>query len=244
MSLELNPVFEAPGLQLGPVFDVSGPPTFVSFTATATGGTVVYSGAVTHYRVNGGAAIAIPASPFTFAGLSPNTEPHTVQLSGDGGSTWPASWTFGTLNPGTGGADAPTGLPPGIAESSELALALLQALPVGVAVESDTALALPLVLPPGVAVETSIAFALASSGTVQAAEELDEALPLALVSAGGPGVAVETDQALALLLIVGPGIAVETDTAVALSSPARQVPGAPRRRATNLSTGRRPANLA
>lgn len=106
--LELTPVFEAPGLQLGAVFDVSGPPAFVSVEPSANGATVTYTGAANRYRVDGGAAVVVPSNPFSFFGLSPNTEPHTVELSNDGGATWPASWTFGTTNPGTGTGDIPS----------------------------------------------------------------------------------------------------------------------------------------
>lgn len=85
----------------------------VSVAPTATGATVAYVGAGTHYRVNGGAIVALPASPFTFSGLAPNSEPNTVELSSDGGSTWTAPWTFGTLNPGSGGGELdPSLIPP------------------------------------------------------------------------------------------------------------------------------------
>lgn len=98
-------VFSGGALAGGTVYEL-GIPAIVSVTPTSTGAVVAYTGLVTHYRVDGGAAVAVSSSPFTITGLTPNTAPHTVELSGDGGATWPDSDTFGTLNPGSGGGTA------------------------------------------------------------------------------------------------------------------------------------------
>ena len=107
MSLELNPVFEGSGLQLGPVFDVTGVPTIGTIVSGDTTLTIPYTGAVTHYRVyalgSGAPAwISAPPSPIVFTGTS-NTE-YQVEVSGDG-STVADSEQAGTNNPGTGGGE-------------------------------------------------------------------------------------------------------------------------------------------
>lgn len=107
MSANWAPLFVASAPAWQPLFG-SGVLTIESVTPTTTGATVAYSGTATHYRVDAGAAVAVPSNPFTFAGLAPNTEPHTVELSGNGGSSWTDAWTFGTTNPGAGSGDIPT----------------------------------------------------------------------------------------------------------------------------------------
>lgn len=107
MSANWAPQFAAGAPAWQPLFG-SGVLGIDSVVPTTTGATVTYSGTATHYRVDGGAAVAVPSNPFTFAGLAPNTEPHTVELSGNGGSSWTAPQTFGTLNPGAGGGTIPT----------------------------------------------------------------------------------------------------------------------------------------
>lgn len=106
MSLELNPVFEAPGLQLGPVFNVSGVPTIGTITPTADGCVFTHSGGGTHYRIfvlagSPGAWVSLPASPVTVTGLTANTE-YTLQLSADASTVADAA-DWGTTNPGVGG---------------------------------------------------------------------------------------------------------------------------------------------
>lgn len=190
MSLELVAVFESPGLQLGPVFDVSGPPAFLSVSPTTTGATVAYTGAVTHYRVDGGSAVAVPSNPFTFAGLAPNTEPHTVELSGDGGSSWPVTWTFGTLNPGAGGGEIPTG----IHAASALQFSLVGTAAGSAAVRAASSVAVQLAGSsqagaggfPGLSAASSITFTLsaASSGVVGSLPPVAAASAAALQLAG------------------------------------------------------------
>lgn len=84
-------------------------PVITDITAAATSIVVTWSGAATHYRINGGATTALPdgTSPDTISGLTSNTEYNTpgLQLSGDGGSSWSAAVAFGTTNPGTGGGE-------------------------------------------------------------------------------------------------------------------------------------------
>lgn len=106
MSLELNPVFEAPGLQLGPVFNVAGVPAIDSITPSDTSVTFTYSGPATHRRVYAlagvaGSWVSIGASPVTITGLAANTE-YTLEISANG-STVADSENFGTTNPGGGG---------------------------------------------------------------------------------------------------------------------------------------------
>lgn len=72
----------------------------VSITATDTTAEVAYSGTASHYRLDGGSAVSLGASPYTITGLTANTE-YTLEI-GDG-STWYDSATFGTDNPGEGG---------------------------------------------------------------------------------------------------------------------------------------------
>jgi hypothetical protein len=82
-------------------------PAITSITPAATSAAVAWTGTATHYRINGGGALAMPdgTSPDTITGLTVNTEYSApgLQLSGDGGATWSAAVTFGTLNPGAGG---------------------------------------------------------------------------------------------------------------------------------------------
>jgi len=112
MSLELNPVFEGSGLQLGPVFDVTGVPTIGTVTAGDTSLSFVYTGPATHYRVfllggSPGSWVSIPASPVSVTGLTANTE-YTIQISGNG-STVADEESAGTNNPGTGGGELTPG---------------------------------------------------------------------------------------------------------------------------------------
>jgi hypothetical protein len=107
MSLELNPVFEAPGLQLGPVFDVSGVPTIGIITPTADGCVFTHTGGGTHFRITPldtgvpRAAQSLPASPVTLTGESANRE-FRLEV-GPNATTWSDSEEWGTLNPGVGG---------------------------------------------------------------------------------------------------------------------------------------------
>lgn len=205
---------------------------------------VTHSGGATLWRVNGGTASALGVSPATITGLEPGEQYDTPGLQiGIDGSVWSAGFAFGTENPATGGGGPVTELPIGRADSSETALALAIVMPIGVAEESEAAFALVPVLVPGIALESEEALALTEGFTIGAAESSEVAL--ALLQALQPGVAEEWSQAYGLTLINVPGLAVESEQAFALTMPGRAaVAGAPRRRAINLSQGRRPANLS
>jgi hypothetical protein len=161
----------------------SSAPAIVALVPTASGATVTYSGTVTHYRVNGGTAVAVPSNPFTFTGLAENTQPHTVELSGDGGSTWPVSSApFGTLNPGTGSGEPLVPVLLQAAEATDAAFNLLLMQLLTPALETDQAVPLELVNP----------------GVITAAEEQDLAVALQLIAPITLGVAVESNAAISL----------------------------------------------
>ena len=90
-------------LAMGPAAVSAGDPDIVEVTSTATTATVSYTGSVTHYRLDGGTAVSLGASPHTITGLTADTE-YTVEI-GDGASTWWDLTAFGTTNPGEGGGD-------------------------------------------------------------------------------------------------------------------------------------------
>ena len=83
-----------------------------SIVVTATSVTFSYSGPATHRRLTPlatgipQAAVAIGTSPVTISGLTANEE-YLLEI-GPSSTTWADSEEFGTLNPGTGGAETPT----------------------------------------------------------------------------------------------------------------------------------------
>lgn len=88
------------------VYNYSGVPEISSIAADTNSISVEWSGLADEYRINGGAATALPdgTSPDTITGLTENTPYNApgLQLRYQGGA-WSAAVPFGTANPGEGG---------------------------------------------------------------------------------------------------------------------------------------------
>lgn len=91
-------------------FDGGAPPVPIIASLTPVGGTrllLAWTGTATHYRINGGAATALPDgnSPDVISGLSPATL-YTVEVR-NGVGEWSASASAWTDNTGGGDSDFP-----------------------------------------------------------------------------------------------------------------------------------------
>lgn len=108
MSIGLEPLGLQPlGLDAGDAGAGSSDPVIVDVTATDTTAVVTYTGTATHYRLDGGASVAIGASPHTITGLTTDAE-YGVEITADE-VTWTAVYPFGTDNSGDGGGGIPWG---------------------------------------------------------------------------------------------------------------------------------------
>jgi hypothetical protein len=95
------------GLDAGASGAGSSDPVIVDVTATDTTAVVTYTGTATHYRLDGGASVAIGASPHTITSLTADTE-YDLEITADE-VTWTAVYPFGTDNSGSGGGGIPWG---------------------------------------------------------------------------------------------------------------------------------------
>lgn len=224
MSLELNPVFEGSGLQLGPVFNVAGVPTLGTVTPGDTSVTFTWSGPATHYRLTPldtgvpGSAVSIPPSPATVTGLDANRE-YRVEI-GPNATTWTDFEDFGTNNPGTGGGEFT--LP-----SEFLAGATLSGVVAGGSLGSGGAFAAGALL-----------------GSVRAGGALSGAAPVAAFGTGAALNGVIGGGALQGAVVSAFGAGAVLDGLLAGGSLSGRFVAGARTTSRNVASGRRPANLA
>lgn len=107
MPVVYDPVYVSGNPRYAAVYSaVSADPVVVDVSAAETSAIVTYTGTATQYRLNGGAAVSIDASPATITGLTVNTE-YSIELR-NGSDPWSAPYAFGTENPGSGGGEIPS----------------------------------------------------------------------------------------------------------------------------------------
>jgi hypothetical protein len=219
-SLGRNP-WQIRGRRESVTYNYSGVPEITGITPSETSVSVAWSGLADEFRIDGGAATALPdgTSPDTITGLTAN-QPYSapgLQLRFEGGA-WSDAVPFGTTNPATGGGEPVVPIPLLAAEETDAAASLQLAQVIQAAEESAAAfnLLMAQVLTP--ALEADEAVQLLQPGALEAAQETDEAVPLVLISLGAITAAEEQDQAVALQLIspIALGVAVEASAALQL----------------------------
>ncbi len=106
-SLGRNP-WQIRGRRESVTYNYSGVPEITGITPSETSVSVAWSGLADEFRIDGGAATALPdgTSPDTITGLTAN-QPYSapgLQLRFEGGA-WSDAVPFGTTNPGEGGGE-------------------------------------------------------------------------------------------------------------------------------------------